>query len=176
MFFNLFGFLGNAAVILVAGFDSNSTGLMFTFYLLAKHQDIQEQLRTELLAIKVKSKNVFENNENHCLFDDNRCELLDRIWFESLRLYPPVVTFITRELDDNLKEDFIVLSKSGVKVTKEMTIQVGDFNPKNVKIKTQNHFRFQLGRFTMMNKTGLNLTVLIPTEMDYLFLELQKKM
>lgn len=143
---------------------------MFTFYLLAKYQDIQEKLRAEILAAQVKPENNAEE-ENHCAFDDNRCEMLDRVWFESLRLYPPVVTFVTRELDDNLEEDSIVLSKSGVKVTKEMTVQV-DFDPKmyDSKIMTKNHFRSQFGQSTMMKNTGQSLTASILTEMDFPFL------
>lgn len=121
-------FTGNALTILVAGYDTTAAGLVFTFYLLAKYPEIQEKLRAEIFAARVKSPENFEK-ENHCAFDDNRCELLDRVWFESLRLYPPVVTFVTRELDDSLEEDGIVLSKSGVKVTKEMTVQVGAEQP-----------------------------------------------
>src|SRR5699024_677938 len=39
-----------------------------------------------------------------------------------LRLYPPVVTFITRELGDHLSE--VSLSRSGVTITKEMSVQI----------------------------------------------------
>lgn len=90
--------------------------MIFALYLLAKHQDIQRQLREEVGPIKAA------NPENHCIFDENRSELLDRVWNETLRLYPPVVTFLTRQIDDEMED--IQLSKSGTIVTKEMTVQI----------------------------------------------------
>ena len=59
---------------------------------------------------------------NCCQFDDFRCELMDRVWHESMRLYPPVVAFVMRELDDNIEE--VTLTKSGVTITKNLTVQV----------------------------------------------------
>ncbi len=115
---------GNAIVTLIGGYETASNALTFTLYLLAKHPEIQEKLRAEVCKVAAKSKQTNANNANYCHFDANRCELLDRVWYESLRLYPPVVTFLTRELDDNFESDGVVLTKSGVKVTKEMTVQV----------------------------------------------------
>lgn len=114
--------MGNAIITLIAGFETSSSALTFTLYLLAKHPHIQEKLRAEIKA--EMETNSPKDSTNFCHFDGNRCELLDRVWYESLRLYPPVVTFITRELDDQHDEQGVVLTKSGVRITKEMVVQV----------------------------------------------------
>ena len=113
--FNIINFKGNALTILIAGFETSATGLTFTLYLLAKHQHIQTQLREEILR-------KHTDPDNYCHFDENRCELLDRVWYESLRLFPPIVTFMTRELDDQLEQ--VKLTKSGITITREMTVQI----------------------------------------------------
>lgn len=107
--------MGNSIILLLAGYETTATGLSFTLYLLAQHADIQEQLRAEILQ-------KHRDSENYCHFDYNRCELLERVWAESLRLYPPVVTFTTRELDDSVEQ--VQLSKGNVTITREMTVQV----------------------------------------------------
>lgn len=115
--------MGNAIVAFIAGYETTSNSLTFTFYLLAKHPDIQEKLRTEIL--EEMNKNAQQDSPtNFCHFDSNRCELLDRVWYESLRLYPPLVTFTTRELDDDLEPEEVVLTKSKVKITKNIAVEV----------------------------------------------------
>ncbi|OTF77368.1 cytochrome P450-like protein [Euroglyphus maynei] len=107
--------IGNSLVILLAGYETTSTSLTFTFYLLAKHIEWQNKLREEIL------KN-FNNSDDYCQFDQYRSELLDRIWFESLRLYPPVISFITRRLDTGVDKCYI--NSLDLNITKEMTIMV----------------------------------------------------
>lgn len=41
-------------LFLIAGFDTSSTGMTFVVYELARHEDIQEKLRTEILEILKK--------------------------------------------------------------------------------------------------------------------------
>lgn len=69
---------GNVLTILVAGYDTTSTTLTYVFWVLSKHQDIQEQLRQELMAHGTESK------------------FLEQVIMETMRLYPTVVTFTTR--------------------------------------------------------------------------------
>lgn len=40
--------LGNAFVFLLAGYETTSTALAFTAWLLAKHPDVQEKLQKEI--------------------------------------------------------------------------------------------------------------------------------
>jgi cytochrome P450 len=47
---------GNAVLILLGGYDTTSMGLTYAFYLLAKHQEIQDQLREEINSVGHKSQ------------------------------------------------------------------------------------------------------------------------
>ena len=116
--FLVYRFIGNAILVLLAGYETTATSLGFTLYLLAKHQDIQHKLRSEINACFEATS----DNENYCQLENSRCELLDRVWYESLRVYPPVVSFVTRELSEEVNE--IKLTKSPVCITKEMAVMI----------------------------------------------------
>ncbi len=47
---------GNAVLILLGGYDTTSMGLTYAFYLLAKHQEIQDRLREEINSMGHKSQ------------------------------------------------------------------------------------------------------------------------
>ncbi|XP_040355132.1 cytochrome P450 3A11 [Ixodes scapularis] len=79
----------NAVLFLIAGFETSSTALTFTTYLLAKHQDVQDRLRSEICAILKKDGKFNYDNVFSMQF-------LDQVITESLRFYPPVVGFVTR--------------------------------------------------------------------------------
>ncbi|CAN8030682.1 unnamed protein product, partial [Ixodes persulcatus] len=79
----------NAQVFLIAGTETSRTALTFTSYLLAKFQDVQDRLRSEITGVlerdgKFSYDNVFS------------MRYLDQVISESLRFYPPVTGFITR--------------------------------------------------------------------------------
>lgn len=79
----------NAATFLLAGFETTSTALVFTTYLLAKFQDVQDKLRNEVL----------QTLEEHGAFNYDvifGMKYLEKVFCESLRYYPPVVGFTTR--------------------------------------------------------------------------------
>ncbi|CAN7938412.1 unnamed protein product, partial [Ixodes hexagonus] len=76
----------NAIVFLVAGFETTSTALTFTTYLLAKFQDVQDRLRSEITTVlKKDGKFTYDN-----VFS---MRYLDQVISESLRFYPPVTGF-----------------------------------------------------------------------------------
>lgn len=70
--------IGNAEAILFAGFDTTSTTLAYIFWVLGKHVDVQERLRDELVAHGQESL------------------YLNQVINETMRLYPTVMSFITR--------------------------------------------------------------------------------
>jgi cytochrome P450 len=89
--------IGNAEALLFAGYDTSSKTLGYTFWLLGKHLDVQEKLRSELMAHGVESK------------------YLEQVINESMRLYPVVLSFTTRLATENVSIDELTLPR-GTKV------------------------------------------------------------
>ncbi|XP_023221203.1 cytochrome P450 3A24-like [Centruroides sculpturatus] len=81
---------GNSLIFFLAGHHTTSTCLTYTTFLLATHQDIQENLRQELL-------NVFHQKEELTYDDIMNLSYMDQVVSESLRIYPPVISFVTRK-------------------------------------------------------------------------------
>lgn len=107
----------------MAGYETTACCLSFTMFLLAQHQSVQDRLRKELEQLLTEQQNGkasrFYESETQT---DIRCELMDRIIYESLRLYPPVVDYVIRELSDTLST--VHLESINVTVTNEMAVQV----------------------------------------------------
>lgn len=70
--------IGNAQGILFAGYDTTSTTMAYFFWCLAKHPEVQERLRDELMTHGMESK------------------YLTQALNETMRLYPTVSTFTQR--------------------------------------------------------------------------------
>lgn len=90
-------FVGNAMVIVFAGFETTANALTFTLYLLAKNPRVQEKLRQQVAAsIKDARQKAAANATDEELEIEELnelatgCEYLEWVINESLRLYPPV--------------------------------------------------------------------------------------
>ncbi|XP_064094361.1 cytochrome P450 3A29-like [Macrobrachium nipponense] len=75
----------NAIFFLLAGYETISTMLSYTTYLLAKHPDVQQRLYEEIVQHLSKEEVVTYDTIN-------QLEYLDMVVKESLRMYPPIVT------------------------------------------------------------------------------------
>lgn len=96
--------IANAYVFLLAGYETTATALAFTFYLLATHQDVQERLYSTLLTqLHGKLHPSYEDIQN--------IQYLDQVFNESLRYYPPVTGFISRECCKEYKIDDLTIPK-----------------------------------------------------------------
>ncbi|KAJ6225753.1 hypothetical protein RDWZM_004298 [Blomia tropicalis] len=106
--------IGNLLVILLAGYETTACCLSFTLFNLAKNPQIQDRLRDKLRSLY--------NNENDQMdnLEEIKCEYLDRCIYESLRLYPPVIDYVIREISDDLDE---VKLSNGLKIPKHVAIQ-----------------------------------------------------
>ncbi|XP_075737987.1 cytochrome P450 3A14-like isoform X2 [Rhipicephalus microplus] len=86
-----------ASVLFVAGFETTATGLSYIFFALAKHPDVQEKLRQE----------VIDAVGTHGLLDYDtvmkKLKYLEKVVDEGLRLYPPGLTFVTRQAKDDFE-------------------------------------------------------------------------
>lgn len=70
--------IDNCLAILVAGYDTTSTTLTYIFWALAKHLDVQEKLRADLMTYGSES------------------QYLDQVIDETMRLYPTLILFTSR--------------------------------------------------------------------------------
>ncbi|XP_014276022.3 probable cytochrome P450 6a14 [Halyomorpha halys] len=76
-------------VFFIAGFETTSTTLHYTLYMLAKHKDIQDKARKEVQEVKAKY--------GQFTFDSlKELKFLNNVISETLRLHPPV-TMLIRE-------------------------------------------------------------------------------
>jgi len=82
--------IGSSWIFLVAGFETTATALAYTGHVLATHPDVQEKVYKEILSI-TQDDRIPTYEDAHSL------QYLDQVINESLRLYPPVVLFMTRE-------------------------------------------------------------------------------
>lgn len=95
----------NAMLFMLAGHHTTSTCLTYTAYLLANHQEIQDKLRKEV--------NNIINEKGDTSYDDvMNLQYMDQVVNESLRLYPPVISFITRESTSEFRYKDLVLPKN----------------------------------------------------------------
>lgn len=86
----------NSVMFLVAGFETTGTTLSFTSYLLAKYPDVQEKTRKEIQdVISAQGGLTYESI--------SKMRYLDQVISESLRMYPVVVGFITRQCEQDFK-------------------------------------------------------------------------
>ncbi|XP_046978516.1 cytochrome P450 4g15-like [Vanessa cardui] len=111
--------------IMFEGHDTTAAGSSFVLCLLGIHQDIQTRVYDELYGI-------FGDSDRPCTFEDTlQMKYLERVIFESLRMYPPV-PLIARKL----KRDVKIATKNYV-LPAGATVVIGQFqihrNPKYYK-------------------------------------------
>jgi len=82
--------IGNCFMFLFAGFETTANALAFTTLMLARNPDIQERLYEEI------NKIIPEDEENITYDQIFDIEYLEQVLNESLRMYPPVISFVLR--------------------------------------------------------------------------------
>ncbi|XP_064474103.1 cytochrome P450 3A14-like isoform X2 [Ornithodoros turicata] len=86
----------NSTILFIAGFETTSTGLSYLTFNIAKHPDVQEKLRAEVLNALDESGNL----------DFNRTmglKYMKQVFDETFRMYPPVVAFTTRKAFEDIE-------------------------------------------------------------------------
>ncbi|XP_068226085.1 cytochrome P450 6a8-like [Palaemon carinicauda] len=83
--------IANAWTFLIAGFDTTANSLTSTAYLLACNPDIQEKVYIELC------EHIQDGYEDVAYETVHKLKYLNQVFSETLRYYPPVVTFISRD-------------------------------------------------------------------------------
>lgn len=90
--------LSNACALLFAGYDTTSTTLAYIYWVLAKYPEVQDRLRTDLMAHGIES------------------HYLEQVINETMRLYPTVLAFTTRMATETVTINELTIPK-GAKVT-----------------------------------------------------------
>ncbi|OWA52717.1 Cytochrome P450 3A31 [Hypsibius exemplaris] len=102
--------ISNAFLFLLAGYETTANCLAFTTYLLAKHPDIQERVYEEIRdELGLQTTPDYEKAQN--------LPYLEMVIAESLRLFPPVTSFVTRLASETVTIDGVTIpAGAGVEV------------------------------------------------------------
>lgn len=82
--------VSNAYMFILAGYETTANAIAYTCYILAKHREWQDKCLEEIQTVMGDKKQLSYE-------DIGRLTILDRVYREALRLYPPVPCFVTRE-------------------------------------------------------------------------------
>ncbi|XP_063598457.1 cytochrome P450 3A29-like [Penaeus indicus] len=97
--------IANAWVFLLGGFETTANSLTYTTYLLAQHPEVQDKVYQELQDV------IKDANTNLTYEQVHKLTYLDQVFSEALRLYPPVVTFLTREAAEDMQIGDVLIPK-----------------------------------------------------------------
>ncbi|XP_060846915.1 probable cytochrome P450 6a13 [Rhopalosiphum padi] len=102
--------VANAFVLFAAGFETVSTAMSFCLYELALKKPIQDKVREEMNAMKIKRNTEVD--------DDFLKELhyLDMVLAETLRKYPPLITLFREATQDYKVPDDTLVIEKGTKI------------------------------------------------------------
>ncbi|XP_042150356.1 cytochrome P450 3A9-like [Ixodes scapularis] len=131
----------NAVLFLVAGFETTSTALTFTTYLLAKFQDVQDRLRSEI-------SDVLERDGRFNYDNVFSMRYLDQVITESFRFYPPLTGFITRTSHQEYEYN-------GLKIPAGMNILIPPFQIQRDPNLWSEPEKFDPERFSVENKGNI---------------------
>ncbi|CAG2118589.1 unnamed protein product [Medioppia subpectinata] len=100
----------NSVLFYEAGYETTSTALGFMAHILVNYPDIQERVREEVRQL--------HENEGKLDFNCvNKLEYLECVLNETMRIYPPVITFVSREcLQDYKYKDITIPKGAGVQI------------------------------------------------------------
>ncbi|GIX93087.1 cytochrome P450 3A41 [Caerostris extrusa] len=127
-----------------AGYETTATALAFTFHLLIKNPDIQERLYKEIEEAEDSSYNTVQS-----------LQYLDQVFSESLRYYPPVTGFVSRQCDADHKVGSYTVPKGTVVLAPVWDIH---HDPQY----WPDPWKFDPDRFSLENKTSINSMAYMP--------------
>ncbi|CAL1286965.1 unnamed protein product [Larinioides sclopetarius] len=162
--------VANAYVFMLAGYETTATALAFTIYLLVKHPEIQEKLYQEIEKIEDSSYSSVQS-----------LQYLDQVFSESLRYYPPVTGFVSRQCQQDHQVGSITIPEGAVVLAPvwdihhdpELWPDPWNFDPDRFsldnKASLNTHTRsfkllwnFDPDRFSLDNKASLNSMAYMP--------------
>lgn len=98
-----------ALTIFIAGYDTTATALMWTWYLLSQHPEVEANLHAEIDATLLdKRKPTFE--------DLKQLRYTERVLTEAMRIYPPTWRLVRRAVNQFRIGDYVIPAGSLVVV------------------------------------------------------------
>lgn len=140
--------VGNGMTFVIAGFETTANALGYTFYLLAKYEEVQDKLRSEL-------------NDFYAQHPENPYDVvvgvdyLDQVLNESMRIYPPVVTFVSRHCASTI-------TINGLTIPQGIDVQAPVYQIHHDPELWPNPEVFDPSRFAPENKDGIHPMAFIP--------------
>ncbi|KAM7303614.1 putative cytochrome P450 [Ixodes scapularis] len=104
--------LSNCFLFLIAGFDTTASSLAFIMHVLAKYPEEQERVFNEISKAFPDGAELTYDGVQHL-------KRLDMVVCETLRLYPPVVLFVSRHCtqDTTVSERWLARQQDQVSIT-----------------------------------------------------------
>ncbi|XP_076635164.1 cytochrome P450 6A1-like [Colletes latitarsis] len=99
-----------AFIFFAAGFETSSTTISHTLYELAQNHEIQDKLRKEI------NEHYVKNNGDWKYENIKYMEYLDKVFYETLRKYPPLAVLAREATDDYTFRDTKVSIEKGLKI------------------------------------------------------------
>ncbi|CAG2108421.1 unnamed protein product, partial [Medioppia subpectinata] len=94
----------NSVLFYEAGYETTSTALGYMAHILVNYPDIQEKVREEVRQLHENEGKLDYN----CV---NKLDFMECVLNETMRLYPPVITFVSRECLQDYKYKDITIPK-----------------------------------------------------------------
>ncbi|GIY64975.1 cytochrome P450 3A7 [Caerostris extrusa] len=170
--------LDNSVIFFLAAYETTSTALAFTTHFLIHYPEAQEKIRQEVQQLlekpklftgrmvskitpngitpKVASRREYERGESISLrgeldyYSVNKLQYLDQVLQESLRLYPPVYLFVSRECGEDV-------DLGEIKLKKGMGIQVPSYHlHRDPELWGTDASEFKPERFSPENKSKIH--------------------
>ncbi|CAL1270231.1 unnamed protein product [Larinioides sclopetarius] len=157
--------ISNALVVFLAGFETTSSALAFTFYLLTKYPELQQKIQKEIdLLIEKEGQLDYYNVSNF--------QLMERFLLESMRFYPPGINFVIRLSVAEIDYGYVRIPK-GMEInipvehihhSEEFWEQPEEFNPdrflpgSSAKLHSCSYMAFGTGPRSCIGQRLVNLT------------------
>lgn len=82
-----------ALTIFIAGYDTTATALMWTWYLLSQHPEVEEKLHAEIDA-------VLPDQQQLTFANFRQLPYTEQVLLEAMRIYPPTWRLVRRAVDE----------------------------------------------------------------------------
>jgi cytochrome P450 len=105
--------------LLIAGHETTATTLGWTFYLLSKHPDVAERLRSELDEVLGDRPPTADDVPN--------LQYTTKVLYESLRLYPPLWIVSRMPIEDDVIGGYPVPARTSIIICSYVTHRHPDF-------------------------------------------------